>query len=463
MSQEGTHALLLRLRRGVGANGLMQFVQLLLRLGEAPLFILIIGAAGYGEWLLVSALPAAFSLGDGGFTRTINREMVMSAAKGDKRTLSRMFKTGWVMLLSLSAVFILILLLIVSFLPLGQWLNIESTDSSSVKIAFTLLAVQALVRFQCTLLYGAYASQKKYATGTLYSSLTYLFPFIGVACGLMVTKDIVGAAVGSLIGAVFAFIVMRLMLVKHHSDFSYGFDGLSLTESRRLLLPSLANMAFPIGEMINMQGTRLLIGILAGPAMLASFSTLRTLSRTALQPVLAVSRAMEAELSIAHGEGNTKRLKKLFVLGSHYAFWASLALAAILVLVGESAYNVWINGAIQFDNELFNILLMTAFLSSIWNVILVVPASANRHERIASYYLLIFGVFGISFAWILFPMLGDRSPAIALILSDLAMIWIVLAAACSITQVPKMDWLKGCISIPSVRQILRIFRPGNNR
>lgn len=463
MSQEGTHALLLRLRRGVGANGIMQVIQLIVRLGEAPIFISIIGAVGYGEWLLVSALPAALSLSDGGFTRTINREMVMSAARGDNRNLSRMFKTGWVMLLFLSAVFILILALIVSFLSLGHWLNINSTDNSSVNVAFILLAGQALLRFQCTLLYGAYASQKKYATGTLYSSLTYLFPFIGTAFGLVVARDIVGAAFGAFVGIVIAFIVMRLMLLKHHSQFSYGFDCLSLKESKRLLLPSIANMAFPIGEMINMQGTRLLIGVLGGPAILAGFSTLRTLSRTALQPVLAVSRAMEVELSIAHGEASIDRLKKMFVLGSHYAFWLSLMLVVILFVVGEVVYKVWIGSAIPFESDLFIILLVTAFLSSIWNVILVVPASANRHEKIAFFYLLIFGIFGISVAWMLFPVFSSKSPALALVISDLVMIWIVLSVACSISRVPRLDWLKGCLRVPSINQLMRLIRPTKKR
>jgi hypothetical protein len=57
-----------RLLRGFGAQGLVQGVQLFVRLAEVPLLLSCWGAQLYGEWLMLSAIPLCLSVCDGGFT-----------------------------------------------------------------------------------------------------------------------------------------------------------------------------------------------------------------------------------------------------------------------------------------------------------------------------------------------------------------------------------------------------------
>ena len=84
-----------RIIRGLGANGVTQASQLLMRLAEVPVLLLLWGAAGYGEWLLIAALPTALSFSDGGFTKTARREMAMRAGRDDSVGIAAVFQSTW--------------------------------------------------------------------------------------------------------------------------------------------------------------------------------------------------------------------------------------------------------------------------------------------------------------------------------------------------------------------------------
>ena len=66
-----------RLSRGLGAQGFSQVVQILIRLGEVPLLLHFWGTQLYGEWLMLTAIPAYLAIADGGFTGAASREMSM--------------------------------------------------------------------------------------------------------------------------------------------------------------------------------------------------------------------------------------------------------------------------------------------------------------------------------------------------------------------------------------------------
>ena len=53
-----------RLMRGFGANALGPVVTAIIQLGSVPIFLHAWGAAKYGDWLLLSAIPSYLSLSD---------------------------------------------------------------------------------------------------------------------------------------------------------------------------------------------------------------------------------------------------------------------------------------------------------------------------------------------------------------------------------------------------------------
>src|SRR5690606_27902853 len=84
-----------------------------------------------------------------------------------------------------------------------------------------------------------------------------------------------------------------VLLVRYHGWLSFGIAGMRLAELRRLIKPAVGNMAIPLAQALNVQGMVLVVGAMLGPLAVVVFSTLRTLTRLALQLVLTVAHAAE--------------------------------------------------------------------------------------------------------------------------------------------------------------------------
>ncbi len=73
-----------RLVRGVSATAFGTGVTAVVQLVSVPLFLWAWGVAGYGDWLLLSTIPAYFGMSDIGFCAVAGNEMSMRAARGDR-------------------------------------------------------------------------------------------------------------------------------------------------------------------------------------------------------------------------------------------------------------------------------------------------------------------------------------------------------------------------------------------
>lgn len=443
----------LRFKRGLGANAVMQAIQFIVRFGEAPLFIWALGASGYGEWLMLSAIPSVLTLSDGGFVKTTNRSMALFAGHDDWQSVLRVYQTGWAMLSILSASVVALMACTLSAISLADLMHLKTVAEHGANLAFFLLATRVLVRFQCGLIHGAFAAQGKYATGTLYTAGFYFFSFAGTAGGLILNKDIFSASVGGLAGALLATGAMALALRVSSPKFSFGFQHSTWKTMRELLAPSTANMAFPLGDALNMQGMRLVVGSIAGPQALALFSTLRTLCRSALQPVLAIARTIEPEISLSQGSANAKRrARHLYLHSTRLALWASIAIATIVLLIGKPVYLVWTTGKLPFDFTSFAVLLIASILNGTWNVSLAAHTALNRHIRLAIIYLCIFGLAVIGISAVSVTKYGTVGGAFAILASEAAMLAIATKSGCLLMEVSEKRLLS-YVASPSTKRL----------
>jgi O-antigen/teichoic acid export membrane protein len=192
-------------------------------------------------------------------------------------------------------------------------------------------------------------------------------------------------------------------------------------------------MAFPAGQALSFQGFTILIGAMLGPIAVVSFSTLRTLSRLSVQVLGMIANTLWPELSRAFGEGDVDLARRLHRL----AWQASLGLAlpggAMLWILGPFIYRVWIHHNVNFNASCFHVLLLVAIASSLWTVSSVILMSNNGHSRIAVAYVAATAV-SLGLASLLIPALATTGAAIALLLTEVWMTWIVLDKALQHSQ-----------------------------
>lgn len=421
--------LLARLKRGLGAHGFLQLSLLMIRVFEIPLFIHFWGAQRYGEWLMLTAIPTALSLSDAGFTKTANREMAIRISQDDSTGAQSIFQTTSLFIFLLAILISTIAASTLSLISITEILNLHEVIATDASITILILLVQVLITLQCTLLYGCFASTGKYATGTILLAVYFSLTFLSLITTIIFQNSFVIAACGSLIGASVGYLIMRITLKIIDTQYSYGLKKFSLEKLKILINPSLANLSFPISEFINLQGLRLLVGIVLGPTSVVIFSATRTLCRIALQPVLSISRTLEPELSMAFGKRDSVKTHSLVTKGTQLSFWMSIALAVLLIPIASFLFNIWTTGNIHLDWTLFLPILAASILSSLWSVPVTYLCAINKHIKISIEFLLAYTFFNLPIAYILTLYMGLPGMAFSIMISEALIVWIAFNRA----------------------------------
>jgi O-antigen/teichoic acid export membrane protein len=206
-------------------------------------------------------------------------------------------------------------------------------------------------------------------------------------------------------------------------------------------------MAFPIGEALNIQGMRLLVGLMLGPTAVTVFSTIRTLCRSAMKPTLIVARLIEPELALAFGGGRHDLIQKLFTQSSQVALWSALPVCLLLWIFGVSLLTLWTHGQIEMDSSLYILLLVASAANSLWCTALMVPFATNRHEGVAAFFLIGNGVL-LPVAGFLMNAVGLAGTGVALLFFEISMAVCVLRVAFSMSQTSFWFWTKAVVRPP---------------
>lgn len=448
-----------RLRRGVGAQGFSQAANLFIRLAEVPLFLAFWGAERYGEWLMVAAIPSYLAMADGGFAGATQREMTMRMGAGDRQGAHAVFQSTWVLLLILSAALLGIALLAATLLPLDHWLKLNSIQGSTLTTVILLLTAHVALGFQCGIVYGGYTCEGRYARGTNLTTLAGLLDFAGLALAVMLGGGPVSAAAGFLAGRVLGFITFLIDLSRVAPWLNFGWHYASKAQIRRLWRPSFASMAFPLGNALNIQGMRLVVGLVLGPLAVAVFSTIRTLCSSAMKPNTIIARLIEPEMALAYGAGNQELVRKLFLRGSQIALWVALPTCMVLWFAGDYLLQMWTRSEVSMEPLLYLFLLLASSVNSVWFTALMVPYATNRHGRIAIFYactqvstLFLALLLGINFGIVGF--------GIALLITELILMATILRHALVLADVSSASWLQTVMYPSAMYQLVinKLFR-----
>jgi O-antigen/teichoic acid export membrane protein len=224
-----------------------------------------------------------------------------------------------------------------------------------------------------------------------------------------------------------------------------------------LVSPSLAAAALPGAVVINMQGMVLLIGIASGPAAVAVFATLRTISRAVTQLISSVLAVMVPELSRAIGMKDHESVRMIHRRGCQIAFWFGLLMVAVLALFGSHIVHLWTSGRVAASGLLLYLFLITAVIDSLWLTSLSVLYAANRHQRVAVYYLAA-SLINLPFAYLLLQAWGLDGAALSLMLVDMFMLLPVLSQSLPAAHDRLGSWIRSVLRPPISAETLAWLR-----
>jgi O-antigen/teichoic acid export membrane protein len=231
----------------------------------------------------------------------------------------------------------------------------------------------------------------------------------------------------------------------------YGIRHARLITIKKLTAPAFGFMAFPLGYALNLQGLVLVIGATLGPVAVVSFSTLRTMSRLNSQLIGIIKNTLWPELSRAFGEGKISLARRLHRHACQAALALSIVGGTFLWIFGPFLYRFWLRQNVGFDAACFHVLLVVVVTSSLWDTSSVIPVSVNAHTRIAIMYSMA-AALSLVLAWILAPRLGTTGVAIALLVTDGWMTYLVLRTSLNLVKDDFRNFVAALFTFPQLRR-----------
>ena len=422
-----------RLLKGTGAQGFSQVVQIFIRLAEVPLLLSFWGTQLYGEWLMLSAIPIYLSIGDGGFAGAACHDMTIRSGEGNRNHTLAVFQSTWLLLIVVSMTTGFLAFGFVQVAPLGDWLGFSSMYTFEIKVVFLLLVAHVLVGFQGGLLNGGFWVAGHYPNGMYHIAITQLLEFCGLAVAVALGGGPIFAACGYLCGRLLGTGLMWLGQLRVSPWLRHGISHASFAELRWLTAPAFASLAFPLGNALNIQGMRLVVGLVLGPSAVAVFVPLRTLSRLVMQPSTIINRLIEPELALAYGAGDSSLFQRLFTKSCQLSLWGCLVACLIVGLSANWIFPKWTGGEVMMHWPSFIVLLGGVLINSIWNAALMVPYAINRHGGIAPSYAIVYGATALGLGFLGATSLELCGVALALLLVESTMAVIVLHTSLQMT------------------------------
>lgn len=442
-------ALRRRLLKGAGATALGPVITAAIQLGPVPFLVHSWGAAKYGDWLVLSAIPSYLSLSDLGFGNTSGSDMTVRVAAGDREGALKTFQSSWALLLFLSLIIFALTASLVWWFPWQSWLHLSSVSSHEAATILFVFATYIIATQQNGILESGFRCDGNFATGTFFIMMVrFAEAFSALGMGLL-TGKLLAVALTFLLVRIVATISFALLLRKKSPWIKLGLRYADKQRIKELLKPAMGFVALPLGNAVSLQGFTILIGALLGPIAVTMFSTLRTLTRFNFQVLNVIGLTIWPELSAAFGAKNIPLARRLH----RHAYQAGLAVSAFsglfLWIVGPMLYKVWIRHAVTFDATCFHLLILVTFANSLWYTSSVVPMSTNAHHRIAL-SLVGFSVGSLVIARLVIPVMGLPGAAWSLLLIDLMMICLVLRTSLRQLEDTFTQFLSGVFSMPKL-------------
>ena len=380
-----------RVLAGLGANASGQILTTIIQLASVPVFLHFWSVEQYGQWLLLSALPAYLALGDLGLGTVAMNRMTMLHARGELAASNVVFQTALLMTTLMAVVLFTLSFLVVWLLPVGL------LGPDGARGTMLLLVLGVLLNLYSSLFDAVFRASGQFATGTYLINFARLVEWLGGLIALWRWGSMVAVASGLLAGRLLVMLPLQWFAARRCPAYPWSMRDASRHDLRQMLRPALLFLTFPLGNALTIQGTSVVVGASLGPAALAAFNTYRTLSRLPIQLLTTLSRALWPEISRAYGAGDRTLLRSIYRHGTLLSLVGCGVACLIIFAVARPALGLWTHGSIAFDPLLLALFLLTAFGNCAWQVGQVVLSATNKHEGLAATYILA-SVLGIGLA-----------------------------------------------------------------
>ncbi|MCA1550697.1 hypothetical protein I6F36_28095 [Bradyrhizobium sp. BRP19] len=388
MSRTGAAWLRKQLARTFGAQVYNQIVTVTIQLALVPVLLHYWGLEKYGVWLLLSAVPAYLVFADFGFTLSAKNDLTASTAAGDRTRAACIYQSTFALLNAVVAIVIVALLVVVS--P-ANWKHVFSVGEISGDVARQVLLLLSgnVLSNQYLLLFAAgLRASGRPAEEVAWNASSRLAEGMATLVAATQSNDLPTAALAIFLcrTVVVVFVWARLRSIAPW--LRLGFRQVKLSEIRRLAAPSFAFVAQSFAQIVLIQGPVILLGSLANPQSIVTFSTCRTLVRLGTTGANLINATIIPEYTRLF---STEKTLLWTTFKWHLLTTAAMVVSYVVVLFsfGEQILEFWTKGVVQAGYPWFFLMILAAAAEMTWTSMAIPVLAINRHIVLSYAYLSI--------------------------------------------------------------------------
>jgi O-antigen/teichoic acid export membrane protein len=412
----------------IGANGLGQIFQLLIQLVSVPIYVHSLGTERYGVWLLFVTLPTFFTVSDLGLTVSFGNDMTARVARGDLAGTRTTYRALTRSLLSLAAALVTLTMLLLGLVfPEILAAAAKACDGQPLTVLGLIIAY-GLGVLHCGATFAGFR-----ATGE-FSVAAYRMQWIALAEAMAaVAMAVAGLGLPAMAAALAAVRIAGAIwlwwLLRRRHPFLFAGSTTSLRERGLALLPAaVAAFALPLSNLLVLQASVVLIGMLAGAAAVPAYTATRTVTRLALQIGMIVNNASLPDFTAAHARNEEERKQDLLALSILAACLTVLPAALVIFPFGSTLVGIWTDQRITSPDLLVAAMGLSMVVSGYWLPLSNFLLAIGRQASFSWIYLLI-ALIALAVGALAIPSLGATGIAWAIALADCLMLGVILERA----------------------------------
>ena len=381
----------LRISRSVGAEALGQSLNIGMRIILIPLFISAWGAEAYGEWLILTAVVAWFSLGDfGGQLYYVNR-LTEEWAKKSNTGFQDVFSTGISVFLTSAVVIFSFSVAAIYFLPLEGWLNLKTISPGELNTITLLMVFRLLIALPIGLLQGIYRAIGFQGTSVMYSNMMLLIQFLASIYALLQGASMIWLA---LIEVAPFLLILPIILwdLKRRLPKEFELSNLSRASYsvfRESISPSIHFLALQLSMGMMIQGVILVIANVLGPIEVAIFSSMRIVANVMSRFMGMIANAAWPEVTKLAAAHSNLRLFQLFKIVQMLTLYFGACYLFLITNYGKELFEWWLRGGLTFDFWVMYFLVCQVLLGALVTWGSNILMATNNHEEFVRWQLVI--------------------------------------------------------------------------
>lgn len=353
-----------------------------------PLFLAYASATAYGEWLLVTSIPAYLTLSDFGVSGVVAARATRAVVARDYETARAIVRTGWLMVTLATMALGAAAILLSWIVGLSTAMGLTSVDDRGATLLIVVLVGQVVLWVQAALLESVYRSVGRYTSGILGLNGFRWLDLLGVFIALILGGGLVSVALAMLLLRAAATTVYYLRLTKVAPWAGLSWSGASVSLARTLLAPSLAYASLPLGSLLGVQGAVLIIGTQLGPLALVSFVAVRTFSNLVRQLNNVVNQGLQTAITHAIAENDLGQARRLYTWARSATFAVSLVAGLVAAIGGTWVIGLWTSGSVEVDRVFLVLMILVVVLDAPYLATVPVLVAADEQQVLGGRFLL---------------------------------------------------------------------------